>query len=97
MVPCLTSLNSTSTTVVNFTVAVSSGKAPRVQIQAPVPQQGTLSPKVVIFDNLKVANTGKRREYSIWSGSVGIGALVTGAVAVSVLDAARRKADVAFI
>jgi len=91
MVPSLTSLNSASTTVVNFTVAVSSGKAPRAQIRAPVPQQGTLSPKVVSFDNLKVANTRKRSGYSIWSGSVDIGALVTGVVAVSVLDAAGRR------
>jgi len=53
-----------------------------------VPQQGTLSPKVVTASwSLLV----KRRVGMQWTGSVDVGALVTGAVAVSVLGAAGRR------
>lgn len=97
MVP---SLNSTSdgnvSTVVDVTVAVTRPavlkrilrrtRAPSIRVSAPVPQEGTLGPGIVSFDNVEVNNIGTKAGYVLWGGSVSIDALATGPVSVDILD-----------
>jgi hypothetical protein len=85
--------------VVNVTVAViPSGllkrilrrtSGPSIRVSAPVPQDGTLGPAIVSFDNVKVSNIGTKAGYVLWGGSVSIGALATGPVSVDILDGGR--------
>ncbi|PMD54073.1 heme peroxidase [Hyaloscypha bicolor E] len=96
VVPSLTSVSSTSTTILNFTVATRSRVAPTVKVQVPVGQQGTLGPAIKTFDNVAVNNTGRKAGYELWAGSVDVGALATGALSVAILDGEGKEVDVGF-
>jgi hypothetical protein len=96
VVPSLTSVSSTSTTILNFTVATRSRVAPTVQVQVPVGQQGTLGPAIKTFDNVAVNNAGKKAGYELWAGSVDVGALATGALSVAILDGEGKETDIGF-
>jgi hypothetical protein len=67
---------------------------PSVRIQAPVEQQGTLGPAIQSFDEIPLNIMEARKRYSLWSGKVDIGSVVTGAVSVAVLDENGEEIDV---
>jgi hypothetical protein len=96
VVPSFTSVSSTSTTILNFTVAIRSRGAPAVKVQVPVGQQGTLGPAIETFNNVAVNNAGRKAGYDLWAGSVDVGALATGAPSVAILDGEGKEADVGF-
>jgi hypothetical protein len=54
------------------------------QMAAPVPQQGTLGPKVV-GSSFDVALVGHQAGYALWQGSAQLGATATGLISVKVL------------
>ncbi|POS78989.1 hypothetical protein DHEL01_v202619 [Diaporthe helianthi] len=91
VVPSKTSLQEGSK-VINFTVAAmstTSSSPVAVSISAPVRQPGTLAPRITRHDAAVVEsdNTASGippRGYRFWEGSVDVGAVVTGAVAVAV-------------
>ena len=96
VVPSLTSVSSTSTTILNFTVATRSRGAPTVKVQVPVGQQGTLGPAIKTFNNAVVNNAGMKAGYDLWAGSVDVGALATGVLSVAILDGEGKEVDVGF-
>ncbi|KAN0106079.1 peroxidase [Hyaloscypha variabilis] len=95
IVPSLTTLTTTSSSVLNFTIATTSLLAPSVKVQAPVPQQGTLGPAIKTFDSVAVNNVGRKKGYALWGGSVDVG-VVTGAVSVVVLNEGGKEVDIGF-
>lgn len=110
-VPSLTAVSTTSTntTMLNFTVALAAGHnsfsgrllrrdiSPKIRVQAPVPQTGTLGPAIKTFENVAVKRVGVTAGYRLWSGTVDVGGLATGAVSVAVLDGRGGEVDVAFV
>lgn len=72
-------------------------KWPRVRLQAPVEQDGTLGPAVRMFDDVEVEKVERMgRVYEFWKGRLDIGGGVTGEVMLSVLDERGQEVDVAF-
>jgi hypothetical protein len=98
VVPSLTSRTTTSSssTALNFTVATRFTKGPTVNVQVPVPQQGTLGPAIKTFDNVAVDSVGRKAGYVLWAGSVDVGSLAAGALSVAILDAEGKEVDVGF-
>ncbi|KAE9370808.1 heme peroxidase [Stipitochalara longipes BDJ] len=96
IVPSLTSLTTTSSTSLNFTIATNAPRSPTVNVQVPVGQQGTLGPAIKTFANVAVKSVGKKAGYELWGGSVDVGALATGALSVVVLDGEGREVDIGF-
>lgn len=96
VVPSLTSVVSSASTIVNFTIAKSTiytkrllsrdGSAPNVTVSVPIPQMGTLGPAISVFNNVAVVNVGQKAGYDLWQGRVEINTLATGAVTVEVLE-----------
>lgn len=99
VVPSLTSITLTSSsTVVNITTAALknsvkaregyNARSLEVIVAAPVPQQGTLAPKV---QSWKVSTTSSESigKYSISTGSIDLGVRVTGAVTVDLLSGSK--------
>jgi hypothetical protein len=93
-VPSLTSITSASSTSVNVTVALRSdigrGKWDSqnhftgVDVPAPVPQQGTLVPKVQSW-TIPMSRSASLGDYELWSGSLDLGVLSTGAVTIDII------------
>jgi hypothetical protein len=67
-----------------------------VNVQVPVPQQGTLGPAIKTFNNVVVSSVGRKAGYELWGGSVDVGSLATGALSVVVLDAEGKEVDIGF-
>jgi hypothetical protein len=105
VVPSLTTVSSTTTTALNFTIATKSSggwrlgrrsTTPTVKVQVPVGQQGTLGPAIKMFDSVAVTTAGNKAGYELWAGAVDVGALRTGALSVTILDEEGKDVDVAF-
>lgn len=99
VVPSLSSATITSTTVINFTVAVSgsSSTAPIVEIKAPVGQSGTLGPAIQKSSSVAVTQIGQKAGYQLWSGSLDLGTVATGPVQVAILGSKGQEIDIAFL
>lgn len=74
----------------NITVAVATGAVFRgdVSVKAPVPQMGTLAPRVQEWV-VPIALGGVLGGYSLWEGSVELGVVATGDVTVDVISGGR--------
>ncbi len=70
--------------------------APRVRIQAPVEQLGTLGPQILTFEEVELSQVGTKAGYGIWSGILDIGSIVTGPVSVAVLNESGEEIDIGF-
>ncbi|KAF8850584.1 heme peroxidase [Acephala macrosclerotiorum] len=107
VIPSLSLSTSETTTLVNFTVAISSqsyqkrlfsrGSTPTVSVQAPVGQMGTLGPAISTFSNVAMSEVGSKAGYTLWSGSVNIGTNSTGPMSVAVLDSKGDELDILFV
>jgi len=73
------------------------GKAPKVKIQAPVGQSGTLGPAIATFDDVSVTNAGQKAGYGIWQGSVTVEDWTLGPISVSAVDGEGKEIDVAMV
>ncbi|KAH8812564.1 heme peroxidase [Xylogone sp. PMI_703] len=97
IVPSMTySSQNASTKVVNVgAAALKSAKRNNVSpleviVAAPVPQQGTLAPKIHKW-TVSMEKSGSTGEYDLSKGTVDIGALTTGAVTVDILVAGQLQ------
>jgi hypothetical protein len=109
VVPSLSSASSTNTTtIIKFTVATflaasyprnlfSRTAAPKVRVQVPVSQMGTLSPKITTFDDVLVVKRGTKTRYDLWVGSVDVGTPATGPLSIAVLDHSGKEIDTLFL
>jgi hypothetical protein len=98
VVPSLTLSTTETTTIVNFTIAVSQPDLPPVvSIQAPLGQMGTLGPAISAFSNVAVSNSRVQGEFTLWTGSIDIGTTVTGPVSVAVSDDEENELDILFV
>lgn len=48
---------------------------------------GTLGPAITTFEKVPMTKLAKKGAYDIWQGSLDLGALVTGAVTIEILQA----------
>jgi hypothetical protein len=94
VIPSLTSVNASTSTFVNITVAARSDiehnrRDPEehftgLNVSAQVPQQGTLAPKVQSW-TIPVSRSGSLGDYELYGGSLDLGVLSTGAVTIDVV------------
>lgn len=73
------------------------GKAPKVKIEAPVGQSGTLGPATTTFDNVGATNAGQKAGYGIWKGSVTVEDWTLGPISVSVVNGKGEEIDVSMV
>jgi hypothetical protein len=55
-------------------------------ISAPVPQMGTLSPKIETWDGISMILAGRRGAFELWEVNVDLGVVSTGSVTVEILE-----------
>ncbi len=55
-----------------------------MRVSAPVPQQGTLAPKIQSL-NATMAKTGTSGQYDLWKGTVDFGVKATGRVTIEII------------
>ncbi len=109
VVPSLTSsLTTTSSTILNVTIATRSknssfgrrmlkrNSTPRIRVQVPVGQAGTLAPAIKTFEPVAVSKTSQKSGYDLWSGSINVGDIATGSVSVAILNGKGEEVDIAF-
>jgi hypothetical protein len=95
VVPSLSTAVTSTSTFVNVTVAVSSHKERarryldkgfnEVNVSAPVPQQGTLAPKVQTW-TVPMSPSAELGMYKLWIGSIDLRARITGAVTTDIVS-----------
>ncbi|KAI9640458.1 hypothetical protein NHQ30_011204 [Ciborinia camelliae] len=87
VVPSLSALSSKTTSIVNVTIASQeqSYGTPKVVLKAPIPQQGTLGPTIGSYEVSNLNAVGMKADFKLWEGSLDLGVLATGSVAVEVL------------
>lgn len=79
------SLTTAAGRVINASIAVLADFAPySVQLSAPVPQQGTLGPKIV-ETSMAMAGAGQTAGFGLWQGAVMLDQTPTGLVGVKIM------------
>lgn len=99
IIPSLSTIYAKTSTIINITIASHgpSYSPPKIAIKAPIPQPGTLAPFIKSHELSSLENVGTKAGFTLWAGTLGLGVLATGRVAIEALNSGFHVVDMIFL